>query len=241
MSRADRHIALSHLVVNIIMLVVGGGLARTWEPLRTLLRVDEGTTLQVDEGATQAAYRRTLASLRATRQELDAVEGQLLDHRMALEQSQLREEVLQADLRQANIDLWQANIDLRQAERDVDALASLGECIHDNDARRPPRRLDSVAGCTVEAKLQWDREIRFYGQRSPIRIGDPIVLAVVPDRLDTGSFHYQWDVSQCWSGRTNGARTGPIFAFTMIQAGSSCRIDLYDAQDVYRLSYYVAR
>ncbi len=39
----------------------------------------------------------------------------------------------------------------QQAERRrADALARMGECVHDNRDLRPPRALDSVAGCTVE-------------------------------------------------------------------------------------------
>lgn len=226
MSRSDRRIALSHLGVAVITLLFGGGLARNWEPLRTLLRVDES--------ATQAAYNRAMAVLHTTRGELDTVKEQLQDSQDALAQARFHEDTLMAEL-------GRTSADLRRAEREIDALVRLGECIHDSDARRPPRRLDSVAGCAIETKLQWNREIRFYGRRSPIRVGDHIVLAVVPDRLDTGSFSYQWDVSQCWGGRTNGATTGPIFAFTMTRAESSCVIDLHDAHHVYRLSYYATR
>ncbi len=87
--------------------------------------------------------------------------------------------------------------------------------------------------------MRWDREIRFYGQRSPIRVGAPIVLAVVPDRMGTDSFRYQWYVGDCWGGRVNGATTGPIFAFAMTRAGS-CNIQLRDGHDTYQFSYYVA-
>ncbi len=204
---------------------------------------DEALTQLEEARRVISEQSRALADADVLREQLQgsqAALGRVERQATQLEAELLRAERLAAEARSERDQYLAAVTEAvrrQQAERRrADALARMGECVHDNRDLRPPRALDSVAGCTVEQELRFGRELRFYGQRTPIQIGFPIVLSVVPSEMGTGRFSYTWRLDDCRSGQVNGPITGPTFEFFM-RARGECSIQLNDGYNSYQFTY----